>query len=154
MIEKDLFDDQYEKLLGICDKNSLVADFNAAHYPAIVTVRPATDMESQLSMLEDDVGYNSRESRICFIFVDGDLTTKFYNFTLKSKLLRRLENTSRKLYGMYLKAFFREAKERSKFVETDAEIQAPDVPGASDETEIIDALFSADDEAGTDIEEG
>lgn len=32
MIEKDLFDDQYEKLLGICDKNNLVADFSASQY--------------------------------------------------------------------------------------------------------------------------
>ena len=64
MIEKDLFDDQYEKLLGICDKNNLVADFSAAQYPIMLTVRPDTSMEGQISMLEDDVGHNNRDSRI------------------------------------------------------------------------------------------
>ena len=76
MIEKDLFYDQYEKLLGICDKNNLVADFSAAQYPIMLTVRPDTSMEGQISMLEDDVGHNNRDSRIRFVFVDGRLVVK------------------------------------------------------------------------------
>ena len=151
MIEKDLFDDQYEKLLGICDKNNLVADFSAAQYPIMLTVRPDASMEGQISMLEDDVGHNNRDSRIRFVFVDGRLVVKVSdNFTLTDTLLNKLKNIAKKLYVRHLAAFFREAKERSKFVETNAEIQTPDVPGTSDETEIIDALFSADDEVDTD----
>ncbi len=72
------------------------------------------------------------------------------NFTLTDTLLNKLKNIAKSCMYSTLQPFFREAKERSKFVETDAEIQTPDVPGTSDETEIIDALFSADDEVDTD----
>lgn len=144
MIEKDLFDDQYEKLLGICDKNNLVADFSAAQYPITLTVRPDTSMEGQISLLEDDVGHNNRDSRIRFVFVDGRLVVKVSdNFTLTDTLLNKLKNIAKKLYIQYLATFFREEKERSKFSGDQS------IPAATDETEIIDTLFTSEDEANS-----
>lgn len=64
MSEISLYEAQVKKMQGLCDEHDLVYRFKKDSYPITFTIKPAQDMESQMSMLEnvEEVGY-SRRSR-------------------------------------------------------------------------------------------
>ena len=124
-MEKDIFNDLYEKFMNICDANNLVGEFRTDGYPIVLTVRPDTDMDSQISMLEDEVGHNGKDSRVRFIFVDGRLIVKVQkDFTLSDALFGKLKNLAKKMHYAWLCGYFRERMEQNRLVElTDGQRQ-------------------------------
>lgn len=132
-MEKDIFNDLYEKFTNICEKNNLVGEFKTDSYPIILTVRPDTDMDSQISMLEDDTGHNSKDSRVRFIFVDGRLIVKVQkDFTLSDALFGKLKNLAKKMHYAWLAGFFRDQMQRGRLVEMTDEPQEEEPRGAQE----------------------
>ena len=95
MSEISLYEAQVKKMQGICDEHDLVYRFKKDSYPITFTIKPAQDMESQMSMLEnvEEVGYRSPDASMMWIFEDGTLTTKVQGgtFTIGKTLRTKIE---------------------------------------------------------------
>lgn len=76
-IEHDQLDAQLKKLENVCDENGFTYKFLRDKYPVRIIISPDTSMDGQISMLDNPVGYNSRDCSISFVFNDGDLTEDF-----------------------------------------------------------------------------
>ena len=59
MSEISKYEAYKKKLQGVCDENDLVFRFRCDRYPITLTIKPVTDLEEQLSLLEnvEDKGY-------------------------------------------------------------------------------------------------
>ena len=53
MTEAAKYEMYFKKLQGICDENNLVAHIYAANYPIRMVIQPLTDIDSQMTMLEN-----------------------------------------------------------------------------------------------------
>ena len=95
MSEISLYEAQIKKMQGLCDEHELVYRFIKDDYPITFIIKPAQNMEAQMSMLEEveDVGYRSPDASMTWIFEDGVLTTKVQGgiFTISKTLRTKVE---------------------------------------------------------------
>ena len=112
MSEISLYEAQVKKMQGICDEHDLVYRFKKDSYPITFTIKPAQDMESQMSMLEnvEEVGYRSPDASMMWIFEDGTLTTKVQGgtFTIGKTLRTKIEAILVKMINYWQQFFFRD----------------------------------------------
>ena len=116
MSEISLYEAQVKKMQGICDEHDLVYRFKKDSYPITFTIKPAQDMESQMSMLEnvEEVGYRSPDASMMWIFEDGTLTTKVQGgtFTIGKTLRTKIEAILVKMINYWQPFFFRDIIEK------------------------------------------
>lgn len=116
MSEISLYEAQVKKMQGICDEHDLVYRFKKDSYPITFTIKPAQDMESQMSMLEnvEEVGYRSPDASMMWIFEDGTLTTKVQGgtFTIGKTLRTKIEAILVKMINYWQQFFFRDIIEK------------------------------------------
>lgn len=116
MSEISLYEAQVKKMQGLCDEHDLVYRFKKDSYPITFTIKPAQDMESQMSMLEnvEEVGYRSPDASMTWIFEDGTLTTKVQGgtFTIGKTLRTKIESILVKMINYWQQFFFRDIIEK------------------------------------------
>lgn len=138
-----------KKLQGICDEHDLVYRLRVDTYPISLTIRPATDVESQMSMLEDveEKGYISPDAYLVFSLRDGNIIYKTSStFTIGEALFNKLKNLFKNLYICWLQFFFRDIVEGGK-------LRMRDMPVASDDLEDTLPDDEAPDVSDTDVGE-
>lgn len=117
MSEISMYEAQKKKLQGLCDEHDLVYRFIKDRYPITLTIRPAQDMDSQISMLEnvEEVGYRSPDASMTWIFKDGVLETKVTGgtFTISKTLRGKIENVLVKMIAYWQQYFFRDVMEKN-----------------------------------------
>ncbi len=111
MSEITLYEAQKKKMQGLCDEHDLVFRFRKDTYPITFTIRQASDMDSQMSMLEnvEEDGYRSPDATMTWIFQDGVLETKVQGgtFTIGKTLRGKIELTLMKMISYWQQYFFR-----------------------------------------------
>lgn len=116
MSEISLYEAQIKKMQGLCDEHELVYRFIKDSYPITFTIKPAQNMEAQMSMLEnvEEVGYRSPDASMTWIFEDGTLTTKVQGgiFTIGKTLRTKMESILIKMINYWQQFFFREIIEK------------------------------------------
>lgn len=116
MSEISLYEAQVKKMQGLCDEHELVYRFIKDSYPITFTIKPAQNMEAQMSMLEEveEVGYRSPDASMTWIFEDGTLTTKVQGgiFTIGKTLRTKMESILIKMINYWQQFFFREIIEK------------------------------------------
>ena len=116
MSEISLYEAQIKKMQGLCDEHDLVYRFKKDSYPITFTIKPAQDMESQMTMLEnvEEVGYRSPDASMTWIFEDGTLTTKVQGgtFTIGKTLRTKIESILIKMINYWQQFFFRDIIEK------------------------------------------
>ena len=116
MSEISLYEAQVKKMQGLCDEHDLVYRFKKDSYPITFTIKPAQDMEAQMSMLEnvEEVGYRSPDASMMWIFEDGTLTTKVQGgtFTIGKTLRTKIEAILVKMINYWQQFFFRDIIEK------------------------------------------
>ena len=139
-VERNIFDGYLEKLAGVCDENNFVYTLQKDKAPIILTIKPDTSMDAQISMMEDDIGHNNRDSKIRFIFAQGKCSYKISEgFTISETTFNKLKNLAKKLQHAWLDVFFLDEMERRK--------HAGEMTGAEDDSGAEDS--SLDDEDDT-----
>lgn len=117
MSEISLYEAQVKKMQGLCDEHELVYRFIKDRYPITFTIKPAQNMEAQMSMLEnvEEVGYRSPDASMTWIFEDGTLTTKVQGgtFTISKTLRTKIESILLKMINYWQQFFFREIIENN-----------------------------------------
>lgn len=117
MSEISLYEAQIKKMQGLCDEHELVYRFIKDDYPITFIIKPAQNMEAQMSMLEEveDVGYRSPDASMTWIFEDGVLTTKVQGgiFTISKTLRTKIESILIKMINYWQQFFFREIIEKN-----------------------------------------
>lgn len=117
MSEISMYEAQKKKLQGLCDEHDLVYRFIKDRYPITLTIRPAQDMDAQISMLEnvEEVGYRSPDASMTWIFKDGVLETKVTGgtFTISKTLRGKIENVLVKMIAYWQQYFFRDVMEKN-----------------------------------------
>ena len=115
MSEISLYEAQVKRMQGLCDEHDLVYRFKKDSYPITFTIKPAQDMESQMSMLEnvEEVGYRSPDASMTWIFEDGNLTTKVQGgtFTIGKTLRTKIEVILVKMINYWQPFFFLAAQD-------------------------------------------
>jgi len=138
-----------KKLDNICEKHNLVWHIYTSCYPVQMVFQPLTDMDSQMSMLEQDEGYISPNAKLTLIMQNGDIEEKTegrtqWPKTLKDKLFRLFKN----MYLCYVEYFHRNLMERN--VLNGAEIPViseDDVPEEYEADDEVDSEDEAEDAA-------
>lgn len=150
MNEMDKFGVLEKKLGGVCDKNDLIYKFRYDHYPITLTIRPAGDMDNQMSMLEsteaDEGNYTSPDAYIMFAFKDGDLiyrTSK--TFTIPDSLFAKVKNLFKKMHALYCQYVHR--------MDVENKVKLPDIVVPDDDELVEQYEHDADSEADDDITE-
>lgn len=137
--EKDTYDALLTKFANICEENNLIYKVNTKSYPFSVTVTPDQSMDAQISMLDNESGYNGKDAKLVLFFPDGVLQYKFSDdFTLSEALMTKLKNSVTKIYQQWCKICFRDGIEKQRFVEKavdDVENDGMDVPEDTDVSE-------------------
>lgn len=116
MREIDFYNQQKEKLSGICDENNLTFSIQNA-YPFLLTIKPAGGMDAQQTMMEEmdsgaDTGYISSDASLVFAYRDGVLTYKTSEtWTIGDALFNKIKNNYKKLHLYWLMHFFRDYHE-------------------------------------------
>lgn len=112
MNESSMYSAQVKKLQGICEENNLVAFMKKDVYPIKLTIKPLTDVDTQMSMLEDveDKGYTSPDAYIQFAYEPGHIRRQYGGgeFTITDTLQGKIENIFKKLCLFWLQFFFRD----------------------------------------------
>lgn len=153
MREIDLYNQQKEKLSGICDENNLTMSIQNKH-PFLLTIKPAGGMDAQQTMMEDmdsgaDTGYISSDASLVFAYRDGVLTYKTSEtWTIGDALFNKIKNNFKKLHLYWLMHFFRDYHEngitRKVQEEVDAAASVDGVPPLEHEIDnIIQSLEPA-----------
>jgi len=123
MSEISLYEAQVKKMQGLCDEHDLVYRFKKNSYPITFTIKPAQDMDAQMSMLEnvEEVGYRSPDASMTWIFEDGTLTTKVQGgtFTIGKTLRTKIESILVKMINYWQQFFFRDIIEKRVLTEKD-----------------------------------
>ena len=116
MSEISMYEAQKKKMQGLCDEHELVYRFEKDKYPIVFTIRPAQDMEAQISMLEnvEEVGYRSPDASMSWIFEDGSLDMKVTGgtFTISKTLRTKIESILVKMISYWQQYFFRDVLEK------------------------------------------
>lgn len=132
--ERSIFDGYIEKLAGVCDENDFVYELQKNHYPIILTIKPDSSMEAQISMMEDDIGYNHTDSKIRFFFSEGKCTYKISDgFTIAESTFNKLKNLAKNIHFAWLQVFFRDEMERRRLC--DKCVESGDAADADTDTE-------------------
>lgn len=145
MREIDFYNQQKEKLSGICDENNLTFSIQNV-YPFLLTIKPAGGMDAQQTMMEGmdsgaDTGYISSDAVLVFAFRDGVLTYKTSEtWTIGDALFNKLKNIFKKLHLYWMMHFFRDYHENG----VSRKIQDDAVPAAPLEPEIDDIADNLD----------
>lgn len=95
MSEKSKFVAYKKKLQGICDENNFVFRFRQDRYPITLTIKPATGVDEQMSLLEkaEDTNVTSPDASLVFMVLDGDLKYKISDtFNISETLFNKLKN--------------------------------------------------------------
>lgn len=111
MSEKSKFVAYKKKLQGICDENNFVFRFRQDRYPITLTIKPATGVDEQMSLLEkaEDTNVTSPDASLVFMVLDGDLKYKISDtFTISETLFNKLKNLFKNMHYYWLQYFFRE----------------------------------------------
>ena len=111
MSEKSKFVAYKKKLQGICDENNFVFRFRQDRYPITLTIKPATGVDEQMSLLEkaEDTNVTSPDASLVFMVLDGDIKYKISDtFTISETLFNKLKNLFKNLHYYWLQYFFRE----------------------------------------------
>lgn len=133
MNEISKYDAQKKKMEGVCDENNLTFRFHRDAYPITLTVRPLSDIGSQISMLEnvEEQGYISPDAYLMFEYKDGEVNHKMSGtFTISDALFAKLKNIFKKMHYYWLQYFFRNVIERN--------LLTPEVMPAIDEDDACD----------------
>lgn len=104
-----------KKLDGICNENNLSFRLHTEGYPIYMVISPLSDMDDQVSMLEnaENEPFNSPDARLVFTMRDGDLVYRItYGFTISEALRSKLKNLFCKIHAAYLQMFHRDVIER------------------------------------------
>jgi len=114
MNEAGKFEIEKSKLEKLCEENNLVFHFYPNAYPVQMMFQPTSDIDSQMSMLEQDEAYISPDAKLTYIMQDGDIEEKTEGRTqwpksLKDKLLRSFKS----MHLLYLEFFHRNLIERN-----------------------------------------
>ena len=157
MSEISLYEAQVKKMQGICDEHDLVYRFKKDSYPITFTIKPAQDMESQMSMLEnvEDVGYRSPDASMTWIFEDGTLTTKVQGgtFTIGKTLRTKIEAILVKMINYWQQFFFRDIIQKRVLTAQDMPtINDDDGGGLPEGAEPLESFENEDDGPGNDGE--
>lgn len=124
--ERDTFDALVTKLANTCEENDLIYTLQTSRYPVAVTIKPDQSMDAQISMLDNEVGYNGKDSVLQFIFLDGRLTYKISDdFTLAESTFNKLKNLAKKIHAAYMMVFFRDWMEKQHLVDLASPQAAP-----------------------------
>ena len=111
MNESAKYEMYMKKLEGICNENDLIAHIYPDNYPIRMVIQPLTDIDSQMSMLEnvEENGYTSPDASITYYMKDGDLFEKIKGtFEIGDALKTKLKNLFKNLHRCYLQFFHRE----------------------------------------------
>lgn len=156
MSEISLYEAQVKKMQGICDEHDLVYRFKKDSYPITFTIKPAQDMESQMSMLEnvEEVGYRSPDASMTWIFEDGTLTTKVQGgtFTIGKTLRTKIEAILVKMINYWQQFFFRDIIEKRVLTAKDMPTINDDDGGLPEGAEPLEQFEDEDDGPGNDGE--
>ena len=156
MSEISLYEAQVKKMQGICDEHDLVYRFKKDSYPITFTIKPAQDMESQMSMLEnvEEVGYRSPDASMMWIFEDGTLTTKVQGgtFTIGKTLRTKIEAILVKMINYWQQFFFRDIIEKRVLAAQDMPTISGDDGGLPEGAEPLESFEDEDDGPGNDGE--
>lgn len=116
MSEISLYEAQVKKMQGLCDEHDLVYRFVKDKYPITFTIKPAKDLDAQMSMLEnvEEAGYRSPDASMTWIFEDGTLTTKVQGgtFTIGKALRTKIEAILVRMINYWQQFFFRDIIEK------------------------------------------
>lgn len=155
MSEISLYEAQVKKMQGLCDEHDLVYRFKKDSYPITFTIKPAQDMDSQMSMLEnvEEVGYRSPDASMTWIFEDGTLTTKVQGgtFTIGKTLRTKIESILVKMINYWQQYFFRDIIEKRVLTEKDMP-SIDDEDGLPEGAEPLESYEGGDDGPGNDGE--
>lgn len=149
-----------KKLQGICDENDLLFSFKHDRYPITLTIRPASGMDAQMSMLEnaEENGYISPDASIVFAYKDGALNYKMSEtFVISDALFSKIKNLFKNLHFTWLQYFFRDVVERKLLsdrnmpviAEEEADNAADETPDVS-ESEPLEVFDDGENLLGTD----
>ena len=156
MSEISLYEAQVKKMQGLCDEHDLVYRFKKDSYPITFTIKPAQDMESQMSMLEnvEEVGYRSPDASMTWIFEDGTLTTKVQGgtFTIGKTLRTKIEAILVKMINYWQQFFFRDIIEKRVLAAKDMPTINDDDGGLPEGAESLESYEDEDDSPGNDGE--
>lgn len=157
MTEMDKVTEQKRKLENVCEKNGLICKLECKRYPIRLTIRPAKNMDAQMSMLEqaDQKGYTSPNAKVILEMIEGEVKHHFTggDFSIGDTLLSKLKKMFRNIVIDYTQAAHRVISEYKLAT-------LPDVPdknvGDMTSEEMADAaeqeLEDVDDDIG-DLEE-
>ena len=109
------FEQQREKLDGICDENKLVYHFGVIKYPITLTIKPNNGVGEQLSMLEqaEERGYINPGSYIRFSIDDGALEYEIGGrFPIDDALFSKIKRIFIRMHTFYLEYFFKDIIDR------------------------------------------
>lgn len=113
-LEKDELDSLCRKLESLCGENNLSYRL-VTHDPISIVIQPDMTMEGQISMLDNQAGYNGKDSSLTFFFADADVEYKFTGgFVISKQLLNKLLKMAQKIHYMYLWVFFRQTLEQRR----------------------------------------
>ena len=150
MSEISLYEAQVKKMQGICDEHDLVYRFKKDEYPITFTIKPAQDLEAQMSMLEnvEEVGYRSPGASMTWIFEDGALTTKVQGgtFTIGKTLRTKIEAILVKMINYWQQFFFRDIIQKRVLTAQDMPTINDDDDGLPESVEPLESYEDEDDE--------
>ena len=119
MNEISKYEEQKKKMQGLCDEHNLVFKLVKNRYPIVFTIRPATDMDSQMDMLENEenVGYRSPDASMIWTYPgkgDDVFDTRVTGgtFTIGKNLRTKIEGILLKMISYWQQYFFRECMEK------------------------------------------
>ncbi|WP_409969586.1 DNA translocase FtsK [Bengtsoniella intestinalis] len=115
MIEKNKYEEQYKKLVNLCEEHDLTFRLRKDSYPVTLTILPLTDMEHQMCMLEtvEANGYISPDASIKLWVEDSELKWSFSeSFAITDVLQGKIKGIFVKMHRYWMQAFFREVVEK------------------------------------------
>lgn len=119
MNEISKYEEQKKKMQGLCDEHGLVYKLSKNRYPIVLTIRPATDLDSQIDMLEneEETGYRSPDAAMIWTYPgkgDDVFDTRVTGgtFTIGKNLRTKIEGILLKMISFYQQYFFREVMEK------------------------------------------
>lgn len=145
MNESSMYSAQKKKLQGVCDEHNLLAFLKKETYPITLTIKPNTNIDSQMTMLEDveNKGYISPDAYITFFYEPGHIRRQYGGgeFTITDTLQSKIENIFKKLCSFWLQFFFRDVITNQRLGKFDM----PDIDAGIEEAEPLET-YDEDEE--------
>lgn len=120
------------KLNKLLAENNLVHSFKCSGYPIVLIVSQDTDPAAQMELFSQDEGTSSRDSRLAFIFQNGDIIVRTDSrLVISDSLMSKIKGYAKKMHYLFLQAFFRKFVEENNY---DASIDWPvSLPESTDD---------------------